>query len=144
MYKKAARMVAKSGYTNVMTLNAGIPGWVREGYTLNTEKVLAKTKVPSLKPDQLKAMLGQIFILDIRTESLYKMGWIMGCSKIPLAYLSKRYSEIPKDKKIVVVDHAAKQVLTAARFLNSKGYNNVFRLQGGMMAWMNRGYQLER
>lgn len=111
------------------------------GYSLNTEDALPKTQIPSVNAGQLKENLGDVLVLDIRMESLYEMGWIKGSFKIPLELLSQHYIEIPKGKKIVVVDHAGKQVLTAARFLKDKGYN-VVRLQGGLMTWVQQGFPL--
>ncbi|MBW1741255.1 MAG: hypothetical protein JRJ42_09010 [Deltaproteobacteria bacterium] len=145
MYKAAAGLVAKRGYTNVMGFRDGIPGWAKAGYPLVKEHALPKVNVPSLNAAQLKGMLGNVCIVDVRTEKLYKeMGWIKGSLKIPLGYLSKRYTEIPKGKKVVVVDHAGKQVLVAGRFLKTKGYDDVSRLQGGLMAWLSQGYPLEK
>jgi len=132
MYKKAAGLVAKRGYSNIMVFRDGIPGWVKAGYSLNKQKALPKSKVPTLNTKELKARLGSVVILDIRTPSLYKMGWIKGSVKIPLALLSMRFGELSKGKEIVVVDHAGKQVLTAARFLKSQGYDKVDRLTGGL------------
>ena len=144
MYKKAAGLVAKKGYSNIMVFRDGVPGWVKAGYSLSKKNALPKTKIPTVNADKLKSMLGDVEIVDIRTKSLYKMGWIKGSVKIPLGFLSKRYSEIPKGKKIVVVDHAGKQVLISARFLKSKGFGDVSRLQGGLMSWSRQGLSLEK
>lgn len=141
MCKKAAGLVAKRGYNNIMVFRDGVPGWVMAGYSLNTEHALPKTKIPSVNADQLKEILGDVLVLDIRMESLYEMGWIKGSLKIPLEFLSQRYTEVPKGEKIVVVDHAGRQVLTAARFLKDKGYD-VVRLQGGLMTWVQQGLPL--
>ena len=84
-------------------------------------------------------MLGSVQIVDIRSPSLYTMGWISGSNKIPLGKLTAEFSAIPKGKLLVVVDHAGKQVLVASRFLKSKGYADVQRLQGGLMIWSRKG-----
>jgi rhodanese-related sulfurtransferase len=144
MYKKAAGLAAKKGYVNIMVFRNGIPGWVKAGYSLDKQKALPKSKVPTLNVKELKARLGNVLILDIRTPSLYKMGWIKGSVKIPLELLSKRFSALPGGKEIVVVDHAGKQVLAAGRFLKSKGYDKVYRLTGGLMAWVGQGFPLEK
>lgn len=144
VYKKAAGLVAKKGYTNVHTFKAGIPGWVKAGYTLNKKNALPKTDIPSLKAKQLKEIVQDVLIVDIRVKKLYKMGCIKGSLKIPTGYFSQRYSEIPLDKKIVLVDHAGKQSLVIGRFLNQQGYKKVSRLQGGIMAWSRLGFPLEK
>lgn len=127
-----------------MVFEAGIPGWINAGYPLNTQSALPKMSVSSITGTQLKNVLGDVVVLDIRTEKLYPMGRIQRSLLIPLALLSERYEEVPKGKRIVVVDHAGKQSLTAGRFLKVKGYKNVERLEGGLMAWIGKGYALEK
>lgn len=143
MYKRAAGLVAEQGYTNVMTFKGGIPAWVKAGYPLDKTGALEKVRIPSLKPEALKQRLGAVQIVDIRTKKLLKMGWLKDSLQISMGTLSKKFAQISKDKPIVVVDHAGKQVLTASRFLKSKGYGDVSRLQGGLMAWNQKGFTLE-
>lgn len=144
MYKRAASLVADQGYTNVMTFKGGIPAWVKAGFSLDKSGALSKTRIPTLKPGQLKQKLGTVQIVDIRTQKLLKMGWIKDSLNISMGTLSQGYHRIPKDRPIVVVDHAGKQVLTACRYLKSKGYTDVSRLQGGLMAWNQKGFALEK
>jgi rhodanese-related sulfurtransferase len=144
MYKNAAGLVADMGYSNVMTFKGGIPDWAKAGFPLNKSGSLGKEKIPTVSADKLKGLLGGAQVVDIRAPSLYAMGWIDGSIKIPLGKLSTEYSSIPKDKPLVVVDHAGKQVLIASRFLKSKGYTDVERLQGGLMTWSRKGYALEK
>jgi rhodanese-related sulfurtransferase len=94
--------------------------------------------------DELNGSLGGFLVVDIRPESLYKMGWIPGSIKIPLGKLSAEYAVIEKGKPVVVVDHAGKQVLVASRFLKRNGYTDVRRLEGGLMVWSMKGYRLEK
>jgi rhodanese-related sulfurtransferase len=143
MAVEAAGLAAKKGYTNIKVFKDGIPAWVQAGYPLNAEKAMPKASIPTMNAQQLKEELGKVQVLDIRPPLLHKMGWIKGSLKIPLAQLSKRYDEIPKGKKVVVVDHAGVQCLTAARFLKSKGLEAV-RLQGGILAWTEQGNPLDK
>ncbi|GAB6909415.1 rhodanese-like domain-containing protein [Desulfosarcina cetonica] len=144
-YKQSAERLAELGYTNVMTFKAGLPGWIKAGYPVEQTGALEKTKIQTMNVDELKAGLDGVVIVDVRPPSLYEMGWIPGSVKIPLGLLTAEYTQIPKGKRVVVVvDHAGKQVLTAGRFLASNGYGEVKRLQGGLMAWSQKGYPLER
>jgi len=43
-----------------------------------------------------------------------------------------------------MVDHLGKQVLAACLYLRSKGYGDVSQLQGGVKAWKDSGYPLEK
>ncbi len=143
-YKQAADELAKLGYSNVMTFKGGIPDWVKAGYPLEQKSMFAPVEIPTISVDELKGSLTGVQVLDVRDPSLYDMGWIAGGTKIPLAKLSTEYQALVKDKPVVVVDHAGKQVLSAGRFLKSKGLTDVKRLQGGLMAWTEKGYPLEK
>jgi rhodanese-related sulfurtransferase len=144
MYKRAASLVADQGYGNVMTFKGGIPAWVKAGFPLDKSSALPRARIPTIKPEQLNQRLGSVQIVDIRTAKLLKMGWLKDSLKISMGKLSQDYPQIPKGKPIVVVDHAGKQVLTACRFLKSKGFEDVSRLQGGLMAWNQKGFALVR
>jgi adenylyltransferase/sulfurtransferase len=144
MYKQAARLVAEKGYSNVMTFSGGIPEWIKSGYALEMKDPLEKVDIPTVSVDELKGLLNSVTILDIRAPSLYEMGWLPGSVKIPLEKLSTEYETLSREKPLVVVDHAGKQVITAARFLKSKKYGDVKRLKGGLMAWSVKGLALEK
>jgi rhodanese-related sulfurtransferase len=46
-----------------------------------------------------------------------------------------RLSEIPSDKEVVVMCKAGGRSANVARFLESKGYERVTNLGGGILAW---------
>jgi rhodanese-related sulfurtransferase len=143
-FKLAADELAKMGYTNVMTYKGGIPDWVKAGYPLEQKSTIAPVEIPVINVDELKGLLAGVQVLDVRDPSIYDMGSLTGGIKIPMAKLSAEYAALAKDKPIVVVDHAGKQVISAARFLKSKGYTDVKRLQGGLLAWTEKGYPLDK
>lgn len=82
-------------------------------------------------------------MVDVRPPSLYEVGWIKGSHRVPIDDLSKKYVELPKGKKIVVVDQSGNQVIVVARFLGQKGYD-VQGLQGGILSWVSQGYPIEK
>jgi len=143
-FKLAAVELAQMGYTNVMTYKGGIPDWVKAGYPLEQKSTIPPVDIPVINVDELKGSLAAVQVLDVRDPSLYDMGSLGGGIKIPMAMLSADYAALAKDKPIVVVDHAGKQVISAGRFLKSKGYTDVKRLQGGLLAWTEKGFPLEK
>lgn len=144
MSRLAARIVAKRGYTNVAWFKGGIPEWVAAGYKLARGKALPKYEVPSLNAREFHRRRGEFLVVDIRTEKLRRMGWIEGSLWIPLAMLSERFGEIPCQQKVMLVDHAGRQVVLAGRFLIHHGFKDVYRLQGGVISWISQGYPVRR
>ncbi len=141
----AAGQVAELGYKNIMIYRDGVPGWAKAGYPLNREKAVPKVEVPSLNASQLKEMVENVYILDVRPEFRYKEGYMKGSHNIPIYQISKRYNEIPTDKKIVVADgHGVAAWIPACWFLKSKGYNNLTYLQGGIDDWEKGGLTINK
>jgi rhodanese-related sulfurtransferase len=76
-----------------------------------------------------------IFILDVRQQDEYDAGHIDRAVSIPLNVLPDRYSELPKDKTIVVYCRSGARSARGVAFLRGKGFANAFSLSGGFMGW---------
>lgn len=71
------------------------------------------------------------FVIDVRTPDVFKINGIKGAINIPLAELRKRYNEIPKDKKVILICNTGYTSYLASRILIQKGFNNVYSFMGG-------------
>lgn len=136
------------GYTNVYEYNEGYPVWVRKGYPFEKRAEYPNPEVPFVSAKDLKNMLDDkedIFILDLRDKKDRQSGYIKGSTSIPMVDLDKRYQEIPKMGKMILLDVYGKQTYIAARFLASKGYKNMKRLDGGFVGgWIKGGFSVEK
>jgi len=145
---KAAGLAVKMGYTNVAIYNEGIPEWVKRGYPAESKKVYPVVDIPVVAPDALKAMLDakeKVFVLDLRDEADAAAGMVPGSTNIDLELLDSRLGELPKGKKIVLVDLHGKQTHQAGRFLRGKGFPDVVRLDGGFVSgWMRAGFPVAK
>jgi len=135
----AAEHAKKLGYTNIMVYNDGLPDWVKSGYPVDKAVEYPKVKPAPLTPKELNGQLASVTVVDIRDPEHLELGAIKGAMKIAMDDLEDKFASIPKGKKVVVVDHAAKQVVICAKFLHMKGYTDVAVLDGGMLAWMRDG-----
>jgi rhodanese-related sulfurtransferase len=59
---------------------------------------------------------------------------------IPLSEFEERFSEIPKDKEVVMVCLSGGRSLRAAGFLVNHGYTNVVNMEHGMIRWATKGF----
>ena len=61
---------------------------------------------------------------------------------IPLSEFEDRYTEIPKNKEVVMVCRGGGRSLRAAGFLINYGYNpdKVVNMQFGMIRWVEKGF----
>ena len=72
------------------------------------------------------------FVIDVRTPDMYSSNNIKGAINIPLAELRKRYSEIPKDKKVILICNTGYTSYLASRILIQKGFDNVYSFMAGI------------
>lgn len=75
--------------------------------------------------------------LDTRTTGEYRQSHILGSKHIPVNELNSRLGELEKHKNdhIVAYCRSGNRSATACRILRSSGFQNVYNLGGGIMAW---------
>lgn len=136
-------MAAKLGYKEVYGFRDGLPAWIAAGYPVESIEKLEKVKVPLITPAELKMMLDgeDIVLLDVRNPVDGDKLWIDSPKRISidLDQLPERYAELPRDKKMVIVDVNGKRSGISASYLKGKGFADVSRVQGGMEKWVLGG-----
>jgi rhodanese-related sulfurtransferase len=95
-----------------------------------------------VSPQELARRLrsdGAPLVLDVRdpNELEGELGQLPGALNIPLGQLQQRIGELSTHKTldIVVVCRSGRRSEAAARILQDSGFDRVFVLKGGMMAW---------
>ncbi|MEZ5568306.1 MAG: rhodanese-like domain-containing protein [Halioglobus sp.] len=96
---------------------------------------------PSLSPQQAVSLVNQeggVF-LDLRDASEYKQGHVSGAINIPAAKLPDRMTELEKHKgkPIVLVCKMGQHSGAAGKQLKAAGYEQVYKMAGGMLEWGN-------
>ena len=59
---------------------------------------------------------------------------------IPLFELEQRWSELPKDRELVLVCESGVRSLKATYYLQFQGFTRVSNLEGGLLKWMRKGF----
>ncbi|MFK7829692.1 MAG: rhodanese-like domain-containing protein [Congregibacter sp.] len=96
---------------------------------------------PSLSPQQAINLINSqdgIFV-DLRDAAAYKKGHIVDAVHIPAAKLEERSTELKAhtDKPLVLVCNLGQQSSTAGKQLRAAGFNQVYKMSGGMTEWSN-------
>jgi rhodanese-related sulfurtransferase len=96
---------------------------------------------PSLSPQQAINLInadGGVF-LDLRDAAAFKQGHIVEAVNIPAAKVESRMGELEKHKSspIVLVCKMGQQAGAAGKQLRTGGYEQVYKMSGGMMEWGN-------
>ncbi len=59
---------------------------------------------------------------------------------VPLSEFEERFTEIPKDKDLVMVCRGGSRSLKATYYLMNHGYQSVANMSGGILKWHAKGF----
>lgn len=101
--------------------------------------------VPQITAEQAYKLwqAGETVILDVRGLSEYKEGHIPGALHIHAGRVLQRLHEVPNDHPVIVHCLGDDCSSTAISALMAKGYNNLYSLTGGILAWKEHNFPLE-
>lgn len=76
-------------------------------------------------------------VVDVRAEDEYRKGHIPGSINIPYAKLGERINELGEEKArpLIMVCNMGNHASAAGRQLKAQGFENLWRLRGGITAW---------
>lgn len=74
-------------------------------------------------------------LIDVRTPGEVAEGAAPGAVNIPLQEIQQRLGEFPKDKDLVIYCRSGKRSMAASHFLIQNGYERVFNVVGGFLAF---------
>lgn len=81
----------------------------------------------------------EAIFLDVREDNEFKQGHIQEAVHIPLGALNSRTEELEKYKSsaVVVGCRSGSRSARACGLLRKRGFEKVYNLRGGMLAWEN-------
>ena len=93
--------------------------------------------IPEVEPDWVARHLGDICVLDVRSEAEYSgdLGYIEGSILIPLDQLRSRIGEVPTDRPVVAMCQSGKRSSMATQILKASGIEDVANIPGGLIHW---------
>ena len=99
-----------------------------------------RVPVPRITPMELESRLSEDprpFLLDVREPYEWEIGNLssLGAVLIPFAELGGRLDELPRDRSVVVYCHVGVRSALVAETLMNEGFQEVFNLKGGYLAW---------
>lgn len=84
--------------------------------------------------------------LDVREDAEVKAGLVPEALHIPLGKLNSRLSELDKykDKPVIVGCRSGHRSARGCAILRKNGFETVYNLRGGVMAWINANLPLNK
>ena len=77
----------------------------------------------------------KIQIIDIREDTERDHAFVKGTIHMKLTEISKRHTELDKNKNIFVMCHTGTRSQAVVKWLKSKGYEYSVNVLGGIDAW---------
>jgi rhodanese-related sulfurtransferase len=110
------------------------------GAILLTSQPAAAPLPAEISVDQAAQLRDQgAFILDVREPSEWTQFHIPGATLIPLGDLPNRLTEVPRDRKVVVVCRTGNRSAQGRDILKNAGFANVTSMAGGVTQWQTQG-----
>jgi rhodanese-related sulfurtransferase len=100
----------------------------------NIKTISAQELVGRLQqqPDSLR-------VIDVREHREIIAGAVPGAEAMPLATIPLRLGELDREDTLVFVCRSGARSAQACAYLQQQGYDKVYNLQGGMIAWAREG-----
>ncbi len=88
----------------------------------------------------------EAMVLDVREDGEYREGHIIDSLHIPLGQLNGKLESLApyKSKPVIVGCRSGARSAHACGMLRKQGFEQVYNLRGGVMAWQNAGLPLEK
>ena len=141
---RTASLAVENGYQNVYVYRGGLPDWIAHGYPTESDVTYPQVAVESVTGEKLKEMIDggeDLLVVDVRDAADFSAGRITVAVNVALDDLHERWTELPKDRKIVLNDRHGKQIRNAVRYLSYQGLTNLLVLEKGFVdSWKVHGY----
>lgn len=115
---------------------------------LVTEMKRKVTGFKDIPPEQAVQMINRqnAIVLDVREDKDYRDGHIINALHIPLGLLESRINQMEKHKgsPIIVCCKAGQESGQAGVILRKQGYEPIYKLGGGITAWKNANFPVEK
>ena len=94
-----------------------------------------------IEPQELQHLLAtansNLQLLDVREQQEFDSGHFLGSHWIPIAEVTRRYTDLnPKQTIVVICLHGVRSRI-AAYYLEQAGFCDILNLRGGIEAWCN-------
>jgi rhodanese-related sulfurtransferase len=103
--------------------------------------------VPTISPEELyeQRQSGSVpQVLDVRTPEEFRLGHIPGAVNIPHTELGSRIGELQNSQAVVLYCMLGPRARLGEKTLLDAGVENVLHLDGGLHAWQQAGFPVEK
>jgi hydroxyacylglutathione hydrolase len=134
------RSLLRIGYDNIEGyLHKTMASWYNAAKPVSS---FGLTTVMALKEKIDKGV--DLMIIDVRNLEEYEEGHIKGCKNFYAGRIAEYMEKIPRDKPVALICKSGTRSGFASSILHRNGFDNIINVLGGMTAWKNAGYPVEK
>lgn len=148
--EQVAILIDQTGGWFLMIIGVGLVGFIAYKF-LHRQKFLRDLRMAKITVDELKQRMDAgdlITIVDVRHPMALELDpeTIPGSLNFRMEEIEHRHHEIPRDRDIILYCSCPNEVSSArtAFLLKKKGVHRVRPLEGGLDAWRERKFPIER
>jgi SulP family sulfate permease len=78
-------------------------------------------------------------LLDVREPEEYRRGHIPGARLLPLRRVLDEAPDLARDRRVLLACRSGRRTLRAMHMLRTMGFDDVYGLRGGILAWQADG-----
>lgn len=91
---------------------------------------------------QLEIADENVQLIDVRHDAEIIQGMIPGADRLPLHLLPQNLHQVARDKMVVLYCQFGVLSAQACSYLAGNGFDNVYNLRGGILAWTGSGLKV--
>jgi rhodanese-related sulfurtransferase len=147
--RRASRLLADSGFTNIYNINGGLTNFYDQGIKADpcsNYSIVSNVPYKIISPKQLAESKTNYYVIDLRSDSAFNgkslderikmQGHFVNAVNIPFDKIEKAFKLYP-EKNILLVDESGDKSPLAAKMLLDKGFKDVSILFNGMDEWVS-------
>jgi len=143
-YRRVVYSLARAGYDQVVGyLAEDLAAWEALGLPVTAGDV-QDIDVQELNTLLESANGSRPLVLDVREPWEYAQGHVPDALLIPLGELSRRLGELDPARPVAIICATGNRSQSAAALLGQQGFETIYNIRGGIMAWMRQRYPVVR
>ncbi len=149
--RRVSKMLSEKGFTNIVNVNGGmtILNLIKDKNIPCAKSIYeSSNQFKILSPEEICKIVAtdkNIFLIDVRNDSSFNetstvearnaYGKLKKSINISFANLANSLTQIPSNKKIILIDDFGNESVKAAKLLLAKGYKDINVLFNGLDEW---------
>ncbi len=106
------------------------------------------SNIKNITPEECDALLKQqdVQLVDVRTEQEYGNGHLKEAILINIQgqdFTTKAMQQLDKQKPVIIYCRSGRRSMQAAQILVNEGFETVYNMKGGILAWQAEGLPTE-